>query len=99
MVSFARNEIISSTNIVRQFSAVLKSLADKTRQKVVVIRNNEMEAVLLPVDEYERLVEAAEQCEYAEIAVAVAEREATPESAYIPFADVLAVEGIGEDEL
>ena len=42
MVSFARNEIISSTNIVRQFSAVLKSLADRTRQKVAVIRNNEM---------------------------------------------------------
>lgn len=99
MVSFARNEIISSTNIVRQFSAVLKSLSDRTRQKVAVIRNNEMEAVLLPVGEYERLVEAAEHCEYAEIAAAVAEREATPESAYIPLADVLAAEGMGEDGL
>lgn len=58
-----------------------------------------MEAVLLPVDEYERLVEAAEQCEYAELAATVAERESTKESAYIPFADILAAEGIGEDEL
>ena len=99
MVSFSRNEIISSTSIVRQFSAVLKSLADRTRQKVAVIRNNEMEAVLLPIDEYERLVEVAEQCERAEIAATVAEREAAPESAYIPFEDILAAEGIGEDEL
>lgn len=99
MVSFARNEIISSTSIVRQFSAVLKSLADRTRQKVAVIRNNEMEAVLLPIDEYERLVEVAEQCEYAEIAATVAERESTPESEYIPFADILAAEKIEEDEL
>ena len=97
MVSFSRNEIISSTSIVRQFSAVLKSLSDRSRQKVAVMRNNEMEAVLLPVDEYERLVEAAEKNEYAEIAVA--ERESTPPSAYIPLADILAAEGMGEDGL
>ena len=99
MVSFSRNEIISSTSIVRQFSAVLKSLSDRSRQKVAVMRNNEMEAVLLPVDEYERLVEAAEKNEYAEIAAAVAGRESTPPSAYIPLADILSAEGMGEDGL
>ena len=99
MVSFSRNEIISSTSIVRQFSAVLKSLSDRSRQKVAVMRNNEMEAVLLPVDEYERLVEAAEKNEYAEIAATVAGRESTPPSAYIPLADILSAEGMGEDGL
>ena len=56
MVTFERNEIVSATQLVRQFSAFLGELADKTLNKIAIIRNNEMKAVVLPIEEYERLV-------------------------------------------
>lgn len=60
MVNFNRNEIVSATQFVRQFSSILGSLVNKTLDKIAVIRNNEMEAVILSYDEYEQLVMRAE---------------------------------------
>ena len=51
MITFARNEIVSAT----QFADILKSLTETKQEKVAIIRNNEMRAVLIPIDEYERL--------------------------------------------
>ena len=61
MVTFERNEIISATQLVRQFSFLLTQLAEKTLNKIAIIRNNEMKAVVLPIEEYERLVSASQQ--------------------------------------
>ena len=60
MVNFNRNEIVSATQLVRQFSSIICSLVNKTLDKIAVIRNNEMEAVILSYDEYEQLVMRAE---------------------------------------
>lgn len=60
MVNFNRNEIVSATQLVRQFSSIMSSLVNKTLNKIAVIRNNEMEAVILSFDEYEHLVMRAE---------------------------------------
>ena len=60
MVNFNRNEIVSATQIVRQFSSIMSSLVNKTLDKIAVVRNNEMEAVILSFDEYEQLVMRAE---------------------------------------
>ena len=60
MVNFNRNEIVSATQFVRQFSSIINSLVNKTLDKIAVIRNNEMEAVILSYDEYEQLVMRAE---------------------------------------
>ena len=54
--AFERNEIISATQLVRRFSSFMTELKNSTLRKIAVIRNNEMEAVVLPVAEYERLV-------------------------------------------
>ena len=54
--AFERNEIISATQLVRRFSSLMTELKNSTLRKIAVIRNNEMEAVVLPVAEYERLV-------------------------------------------
>lgn len=55
MVNFARNEIISSTQLVRQFSSFMNQLKEKSVSKVGIVRNNEMEAVIIPIEEYEQL--------------------------------------------
>ena len=60
MVNFKRNEIVSATQLVRQFSSIMSSLINKTLSKIAIIRNNEMEAVILSFDEYEQLVMRAE---------------------------------------
>lgn len=55
-MTFEKNEIISATTLVRQFSSFLTFLTTSKLKKIAIIRNNEMEAVVLPIKEYERLL-------------------------------------------
>lgn len=99
MITFARNEILSSTTVVRQFSSLIRSLLSQERQKIGVIRNNEMEAVILSIDEYERLNEQAQLAEHISLATTINQRKDVLSSAYIPFEDVLKKAGLSTDEL
>ena len=56
MVSFEKKEIVSATQLVRQFSNFLSELTSRHLNKIAIIRNNEMQAVVLPIEEYENLV-------------------------------------------
>lgn len=60
MASYTREEIMSSSEVVRNFGAVLSSVAQHRREKVAIVRNNRLEAVLLAADVYERLEKACE---------------------------------------
>ncbi|MBQ0052626.1 MAG: type II toxin-antitoxin system Phd/YefM family antitoxin [Treponema sp.] len=94
MISYARNEIMSSTQLVRQFSSALKSLVDRNVEKIAIIRNNEMEAVIVPIDEYEALKEQAEQLEFLQIAKTIEERKHTKQSEYVSFEDAMKLAGL-----
>lgn len=61
MVRYARDEIMSSSEVVRNFGALLSSVSQHKREKVAIIRNNRLEAVLLAADVYERLENATEE--------------------------------------
>ena len=63
MPAFERNEIVSATQLVRSFSTYLGNLKSRNITKLGIIRNNEMEAVVLPITEYERLYNAAQNSE------------------------------------
>ena len=56
MMAFEKKEIVSATQLVRQFSNFLTELTNRSLNKIAIIRNNEMQAVVLPIDEYEKLV-------------------------------------------
>ena len=56
MMAFDKKEIVSATQLVRQFSNFLTELTNRKLNKIAIIRNNEMQAVVLPIDEYENLV-------------------------------------------
>jgi len=60
MTHYAREEIMSSSEVVRNFGAVLSSVVQHRREKVAIIRNNRLEAVLVAADVYERLEKAGE---------------------------------------
>ena len=55
-MTFEKKEIVSATQLVRQFSNFLTALMNRKLKKIAIIRNNEMQAVVLPIDEYENLV-------------------------------------------
>ena len=60
MAHYSREEIMSSSEVVRNFGAVLSSVVQHRREKVAIIRNNRLEAVLVAADVYERLEESCE---------------------------------------
>lgn len=59
-MTFEKKEIVSATQLVRQFSNFLMELTNRKLNKIAIIRNNEMQAVVLPIEEYENLVMRAD---------------------------------------
>jgi PHD/YefM family antitoxin component YafN of YafNO toxin-antitoxin module len=70
MTHYAREEIMSSSEVVRNFGAVLSSVVQHQREKVAIVRNNRLEAVLVAADVYERLEKAGETASAAALAAA-----------------------------
>lgn len=61
MASFSKDEIYTATEVVRNFSAILGKVAQS--KKIVILKNNKFEAVILNFKEYERLSNAVELLE------------------------------------
>jgi PHD/YefM family antitoxin component YafN of YafNO toxin-antitoxin module len=99
MTTYSREEIMSSSEVVRNFGSVLASIAGHKRDKVAIIRNNRMEAVLVPIDEYERMQEICEIAEQFELYGVIADRSKTPPEQYISLADAMKKCGVKTDEL
>jgi PHD/YefM family antitoxin component YafN of YafNO toxin-antitoxin module len=55
MVAYKSNELMSSTDVAKNFGAVLSKLANHEVDKICVLRNNKPEAVVLSALEYEQL--------------------------------------------
>ena len=94
MITFTRNEIVSSTQFVRQFATFLKRITESKQEKVAIIKNNEMQAVFIPIEEYERLKAIEELAEQREIYTKIEERKSTPESEFISFEDAMKQAGV-----
>ena len=58
MVTFTKDEIYTATEVVRNFSSVLSRVGANELKRAVIVKNNKFEAVLLNLEEYERLCEA-----------------------------------------
>jgi len=59
-MTYAKNEIMTATDMVRNFSSVLGSLSKGENKRVVIVKNNRFEAVMITVDEYEKMSEAVQ---------------------------------------
>jgi len=75
MITYSREEILSASEVARSFSSVLKELMQHTKERFAVSKNNKIEAVVLSIDEYERLQEAYDLVEHMEIYKKVKTRE------------------------
>ncbi|MCK4764044.1 MAG: hypothetical protein KAW12_17730 [Candidatus Aminicenantes bacterium] len=75
MISYSREEIFSATHASKKFGEILKKFKDSTLSRAAVSKNNMIEAIILPVEEYERIQELAERIEMKEIAEIIRERK------------------------
>ncbi|MEK6795029.1 MAG: prevent-host-death protein [Spirochaetota bacterium] len=89
MISYLKNELVSATSITRHFGDLLSKLRSQQLKRIAVIRNNSMEAIILPVEEYERLAEAASLREHRDIYSTVSKRRRTPRSRFVPFKEAV----------
>jgi len=89
MIAYAKEEIIPVTHIARNLSDILNKLKIGELKKVAIAKNNRLESVILPIEEYETLQEVYDLVEHMEIYKLVKEREKTGIDEFIPFEDIL----------
>ena len=75
--------------VVKGFKANLEKVTGHVVEKLAIMRNNKPEAVIVPVDEYEKMKELYEYAERLSILEIIGERRNTPKSEYMSFDDAL----------
>jgi PHD/YefM family antitoxin component YafN of YafNO toxin-antitoxin module len=83
MITYSKEELVSEGELAKHLSKFLNQLRSHQQEKIAVIRNNRLEAVLMPIEEYERLQEGYELLEHLEIYQTVKQREVTPSDEYL----------------
>jgi PHD/YefM family antitoxin component YafN of YafNO toxin-antitoxin module len=73
-VAYRKEEILSASRVARSFGKVLTDLKAQHRRRVVVLKNNQVEAVIVSVDDYEKMAEAFDLLEHMEIHRLVTQR-------------------------
>jgi len=74
-VAYKKDEILSASKVARSFGQVLADLSSKRRCRVAVVKNNHLEAILLPIEDYETMAEALAILEHLEIYRLVQDRK------------------------
>lgn len=99
MIAYARDEIIPATEVARNFSSVFKSLVDGAKEKIAIAKNNKLELVVLPIEEYERLKEIADLAEHIEMYKTITDRSAKDTGVRIGMNDMMNRFGIKESDV
>ena len=58
MAKFSKDEIYTATQMVRNFSSILNDISQAKKKRAFIVKNNRFEAVMINMEEYERLSEA-----------------------------------------
>ena len=67
MVAYATNELIPSSQFAKQFGSYLAQIKTSAVEKLAILKNNKVEAVLISKDEYEKMSLALEAMENQEL--------------------------------
>lgn len=60
MVAYTQSELASATEISKQFGDYISKVKNGLVEKIGVLKNNKLNAVILSVEEYERMSDAME---------------------------------------
>jgi PHD/YefM family antitoxin component YafN of YafNO toxin-antitoxin module len=94
MTSYTQNELVSATEISKQFGEYLSKVKNGVVEKIGVLKNNKLNAVILPVEVYEKMAQAMEILEDMELYEEIKERVQTPKKEYIDGEKVLEKYGL-----
>lgn len=93
-VGYKKDEIISASKAARSFSRILADLVSHKKQRMVVAKNNRLELVILPIDDYEHISELAGLIEHIEIHELISKRKAKDTGKRVSLDSLLKEEGI-----
>ena len=91
MVKYAQNELFSITDFTKQIGSAVKSIKEHSLEKIGILKNNKLEAVVISTDEYERLKALEEEmnlAEHTQIYNTLQQRKETPLSEYVSTEDM-----------
>lgn len=71
MVTYASNELIASSELVKKFGSYLSQVKENSITKLAILRNNKVEAVLVSKEEYEKMAESLKKVQGAEILLSI----------------------------
>ena len=89
MVAYAQNELTSSTDISKQFGHYLSNISNGVVEKIAILKNNKIEAVMIPTVIYESLINLLDEKEDTKILKTIEKRLETPKEEYIDGNEVL----------
>jgi PHD/YefM family antitoxin component YafN of YafNO toxin-antitoxin module len=76
MTAYTANELIPSSEFAKRFGTYLSQITSNSIDKLAILKNNRVEAVLVSKEDYERMSEALEYVDSQEIASMIKERTA-----------------------
>ena len=74
-VAYRKDEIVSASRAARSFGKMLADLKAHPKRRIAIAKNNALEAVILPIQEYETMAEALALLEHIEIYRLVQQRK------------------------
>jgi len=89
MVMYSQNELASSTDISKQFGHYLSSVSNGMIEKLAILKNNKIEAVMIPIEIYESLINLLDEKEDIEILKTIEKRLETSKDDYLDGNEVL----------
>jgi PHD/YefM family antitoxin component YafN of YafNO toxin-antitoxin module len=99
MIAYTSQELVSSSDFAKKFGTYLAQLKTDMVDKIAILKNNNIEAVLVPKDDYEAMKRAWELQEHREIYEVVKERKETALDEYVSFDDMAKRLNIDVDDL
>jgi PHD/YefM family antitoxin component YafN of YafNO toxin-antitoxin module len=97
MIQYTKEELISSSTISRNFSEILNNLVKHKLDKVAVIRNNKIEAVILPIESYENIINFTELSDHLDLYAQIKDREKS--ATFVDFDVILKENGLSLNDL
>ncbi len=89
MVVYSKDELASSTEISKQFGHYLSNVSNGAIEKLAILKNNKIEAVMIPASIYESLMNLLDEKEDTEILKTIEKRLETPTEQYLDGKEVL----------
>ena len=97
MITITKEEIVSSSKAGKNFGQIMDRLKTGQAEKIIISRNNELEAVIIPIEEFEKVKEAFELVEHLEIFQLVSKRKG--KKAVAALDDLISESGISRKDL